>query len=239
MARPANDLAMYDDYADRWWSGETTWLRTLHAMVPARLRFFDRIVGDWRDKSVLDLGCGGGFMAEAMAEKGARVTGLDPARDALAAARRHAEQAGLEIDYREGQGEALPFDDGAFDIVLSCDALEHVEDLEKVLDEVARVVKPNGLFLFDTINRNPVASLVAVTMAERVLRMLPRGTHDPDLFIRPADLRRGLERRGFEVGRFQGLGPTGVSRRGDLTFGLVPTTAVNYLGSAKKRRAAR
>jgi 2-polyprenyl-6-hydroxyphenyl methylase/3-demethylubiquinone-9 3-methyltransferase len=239
MARPANDLEMYDAYADRWWSGEATWLRTLHNMVPARLRFFDRIVGDWRGRTVLDLGCGGGFMAEAMAKKGARVTGIDPAREALAAARRHAEHEGLEIAYREGKGEALPFDDDAFDICVSCDALEHVEDLEKVLDEVARVVKPGGLFLFDTINRNPVASLVAVTMAERVLRMLPQGTHDPDLFIRPGDLKRALERRGFEVGRFKGLGPTGVNRKGDLTFGLVPTTAVNYLGSARKRRAAR
>ena len=239
MPPAANDLEMYDAYADRWWSGEATWLRTLHNMVPARLKFFDRLVGDWRGKAVLDLGCGGGFMAEAMAAKGARVTGLDPAREALAAARRHAEAQGLAIDYREGQGEALPFADGAFDIVASCDALEHVDDLGRVLDEVARVLKPDGLFLFDTINRNPVASFVAVTMAERVLRMLPRGTHDPDLFIRPEDLKRSLERRGFEVGRFQGLGPTGVDRRGDLTFGLVPLTAVNYLGSARKLPATR
>ena len=239
MPPAANDLEMYDAYADRWWSGEATWLRTLHNMVPARLKFFDRLVGDWRGKKVLDLGCGGGFMAEAMAAKGARVTGLDPAREALAAARRHAEAQGLAIDYREGQGEALPFADGSFDIVASCDALEHVDDLGRVLDEVARVLKPDGLFLFDTINRNPVASFIAVTMAERVLRMLPRGTHDPDLFIRPEDLKRSLERRGFEVGRFQGLGPTGVDRRGDLTFGLVPLTAVNYLGSARKLPATR
>jgi 2-polyprenyl-6-hydroxyphenyl methylase/3-demethylubiquinone-9 3-methyltransferase len=202
------------------------------------MRYFDRLVGDWADLAVLDLGCGGGFMAEAMAAKGARVTGLDPAREALAAARRHAEEQGLAIDYREGKGEELPFEDGSFDVVVSCDALEHVEDLSRVLDEVARVLAPDGLFLFDTINRNPVASFVAVTMAERVLRMLPRGTHDPDLFIRPADLARALERRGFEVDRFQGLGPTGVDRRGALTFGLVPLTAVNYLGSARKWRAA-
>ncbi len=239
MARPANDLEMYDAYADRWWSGEATWLRTLHNMVPARMRFFDRLVGDWRGKTVLDLGCGGGFMAEAMAAKGARVTGVDPAREALAAARRHAEAQGLEIDYREGAGEALTFADASFDIVVSCDALEHVEDLDKVLDEIARVVRPGGLFLFDTINRNAVASFVAVTMAERVLRMLPRGTHDPELFIRPADLERALIKRGFEVGRFKGLGPTGVDRNGDLTFGLVPLTAVNYLGSARMRRNPR
>jgi 2-polyprenyl-6-hydroxyphenyl methylase/3-demethylubiquinone-9 3-methyltransferase len=239
MPPTANDLEMYDAYADRWWSGEARWLRTLHNMVPARMRFFDRLVGDWHGLRVLDLGCGGGFMAEAMAAKGARVTGVDIAAEALAAARRHAEQQGLAIDYREGRGEALPFADAAFDVVVSCDALEHVEDLGRVLDEVARVVTPDGLFLFDTINRNPVASFVAVTMAERVLRMLPQGTHDPDLFIRPEDLARALERRGFEVGRFQGLGPTGVDRRGDLTFGLVPLTAVNYLGYARKRPAAR
>lgn len=238
MSPIANNLEMYDAYADRWWSWEAAWLRTLHNMVPARLRYFDRLVGNWRGRSVLDLGCGGGFMAEAMAAKGAHVTGLDPAREALAAARRHAEERGLGIDYREGRGEELPFEDGAFDIIVSCDALEHVEDLGRVLDEVARVVKPGGLFLFDTINRNPVASFVAVTMAERVLRMLPQGTHDPDLFIRPADLQRALQRRDFEVARFQGLGPTGVDRRGALTFGLVPLTAVNYLGSARKRRAA-
>ncbi|MFW5680807.1 MAG: bifunctional 2-polyprenyl-6-hydroxyphenol methylase/3-demethylubiquinol 3-O-methyltransferase UbiG, partial [Pseudomonadota bacterium] len=195
------------------------------------------LVGDWHDKAVLDLGCGGGFMAEAMAEKGARVTGVDPAKSALEAARRHAAQAGLSIDYVEGVGEDLPLPDEAFDLVVSCDSLEHVRDLEQVLDEVVRVLKPGGLFLFDTINRNPLASFVVVTMGERVLRLLPEGTHDPALFIRPADLRRLLERRGLVVGRFAGLGPTGLSRRLDPTFGLVPFTAVNYLGSARKPAA--
>jgi 2-polyprenyl-6-hydroxyphenyl methylase/3-demethylubiquinone-9 3-methyltransferase len=234
MTRPANDLEMYDTHADRWWAEDTAWLRTLHNMVPARLRFFDPLVGGWPGRTVLDLGCGGGFMAEAMAEKGARVTGVDPAKAALEAARRHAAAAGLAIDYVEGVGEALPLPDAAFDIVVSCDSLEHVSDLGQVLDEVARVLKPGGLFLFDTINKNPLASFVVVTMGERVLRLLPRGTHDPALFIRPGDLRRMLEARGLVVGRFAGLGPTGVSRRLDPTFGLVPFTAVNYLGSARK-----
>ncbi len=235
MATP-NDLTMYDTFADRWWSGEAAWLRTLHNMVPARMRFFDRLVGDWTDQTVLDLGCGGGFMAEAMARKGARVTGLDQAKGAIAAARRHAEQEGLAIDYREGVGEALPFADGAFDIVVSCDALEHVDDLDKVLDEIARVVRLGGLFLFDTINKNVLSRFVVVTMGERVLRLMPEGTHDAGLFIRPADLQRALARRGFEVGRFKGFGPIGVDSRLDPVFGFIPLTAVNYLGSAKKRR---
>ncbi|TVQ38685.1 MAG: 3-demethylubiquinone-9 3-O-methyltransferase [Geminicoccaceae bacterium] len=233
--RPANDLEMYDAHAERWWAGDTAWLRTLHNMVPARLRHFDRIVGDWQGLEVLDLGCGGGFMAEAMAEKGAKVTGVDPAAQALAAARRHAERMGLSIDYVEGVGEALPLPDHRFDVVVACDSLEHVADLERVLDEVTRVLKPGGWFLFDTINKNPLASFVVVTMGEKVLRLLPEGTHDPALFIRPADLQRALTRRGYTVGRFQGFGPTGINRRLDPTFGLVPLTAVNYLGSAKKR----
>lgn len=239
MAATPNDLRMYDTYADRWWSGEAAWLRTLHNMVPARFAFFDPLVRDWSDKTVLDLGCGGGFMAEALARRGARVTGLDPAGEALAAARAHAEREGLAIDYREGVGENLPFADASFEIVVSCDALEHVADLDAVLDEVARVLEPGGLFLFDTINKNPLASFVVVTMGERILRLLPEGTHDPELFIKPTELKRALARRGFDVGRFKGLGPTGVDRRFDPTFGLVPTTSVNYLGSAKKRAPAR
>ena len=234
MARPRNDLEMYERYGARWWAGDTAWLRTLHAMVPARLRFFDPLVGSWQDRTVLDLGCGGGFMAEAMAAQGAVVTGLDPAKAALVAARRHAAEQGLSIRYVEGVGEALPFADAGFDVVVSCDALEHVADLERVLDEVARVLRPGGLFLFDTINKNPLASFVVVTMGEKILRLLPEGTHDPDLFIRPRDLRRALERRGFRVGPFKGLGPAGLNRRLDPTFALLPTTAVNYLGSASK-----
>jgi len=239
MTKHANDLEMYDRYADRWWSDEAAWLRTLRNMVPARLRFFDELVGDWRGKTVLDVGCGGGFMTEAVARRGAHVTGIDPAGEAIAAARRHAEAEGLTIAYHEGVGEALPFGDAAFDIVLCCDALEHVADLERVLDEIARVLVPGGLFLFDTINKNRIASFLVVTMGEQVLRLLPEGTHDPDLFIRPRDLGARLKRRGFAVGRFKGFGPTGVTRRLDPTFGFVPMTTVNYLGSARKRAATR
>jgi 2-polyprenyl-6-hydroxyphenyl methylase/3-demethylubiquinone-9 3-methyltransferase len=238
MAATPNDLSMYDTFADRWWSGEAAWLRTLHNMVPARMRYFDRVIRDWTGQTVLDLGCGGGFMAEAMAKKGAAVTGLDQARGAIAAARRHAEQEGLAIDCREGVGEDLPFADGAFDVVVSCDALEHVADLEQVLDEVTRVLRPGGLFLFDTINKNALSSFVVVTMGERVLRLLPEGTHDAAMFIKPAELKRALTRRGFDVGRFKGFGPVGVDRRLDPVFGFVPLTAVNYLGSATKRRRA-
>jgi 2-polyprenyl-6-hydroxyphenyl methylase/3-demethylubiquinone-9 3-methyltransferase len=230
----ANDLAIYDKVADDWWRGETRWLRVLANLVPARLRFFDRHMADWAGRDVLDLGCGGGFMAEAMARRGARVTGVDPAAKAVAAARGHAAAEGLSIRYETGVGEALGFADASFDAVVCVDVLEHVADLDRVLAEVTRVLRPGGWFLFDTINRNPLASLVVVTGAERVLGLLPRGTHDPAMFIRPAELRGRLDRLGYAVESFAGIGPTGVNRRGDFTFGVLPFTGIVYAGAARR-----
>ncbi|MBK5926777.1 bifunctional 2-polyprenyl-6-hydroxyphenol methylase/3-demethylubiquinol 3-O-methyltransferase UbiG [Rhodobaculum claviforme] len=233
-AEPArNDLSIYDTAAGHWWSDDVRWVRTLRNMVPGRLSWFDRHI-DWRDRAVLDLGCAGGFMAEALAERGAHVTGIDPAARAIAAARAHAEARGHDIAYDIGVGEALPYADAGFDAVVCVDVLEHVADLTRVLAEVARVLRPGGLFLFDTINRNPLARLATVTVAEDILRLLPRGTHDPALFIKPAELRRGLRDAGLVAGRFTGLGPRGINRRGDLTFGRLPLTAILYMGVARK-----
>ncbi|MEM9726424.1 MAG: bifunctional 2-polyprenyl-6-hydroxyphenol methylase/3-demethylubiquinol 3-O-methyltransferase UbiG [Pseudomonadota bacterium] len=227
-----NDLTIYDQVAEQWWSDEIPWVRTLKNMVAGRLRYFDGLA-EWDGRDVLDLGCAGGFMAEALAERGATVSGIDPAADAIAAAKRHAAESGLKIDYTVGVGEALPYADGAFDIVVCVDVLEHVSDLAKVLDETARVLRPGGLFLFDTINRNPLASFAVVTLGERVLRLLPRGAHDPTLFIKPKELRAGLEAAGFTVGPFTGLGPRGLNRKLDFTFGRLPGTAIIYMGSAR------
>ena len=228
-----NDLTIYDAVAEDWWRDDIRWVRTLKNMVPGRLGWFDRQI-DWTGKRVLDLGCAGGFMAEALDERGARVTGIDPAADAIAAARVHAAEAGRQISYDVGVGEALPYDDGAFDAVVCVDVLEHVTDLQQVLAEVARVLVPGGLFLFDTINRNALARLAVITMAEDVLRLLPRGTHDPAMFIRPGELRQGLARAGLVAGRFTGLGPRGMTRRGDFTFGRLPGTVIIYMGTARK-----
>jgi 2-polyprenyl-6-hydroxyphenyl methylase/3-demethylubiquinone-9 3-methyltransferase len=189
---------------------------------------------DWQGKKVLDVGCAGGFMAEALDERGAIVTGIDPAEEAIAAARAHARQNGRNITYDVGVGEALPYGDGSFDAVVCVDVLEHVSDLNKTIQEIARVLKPGGLFLFDTINRNPIARFATITMAEDVLRLLPRGTHDPDLYIKPAELRDIMGRAGLEPGRFTGLGPRGINRRFDPTFGPLPTKAILYMGTASK-----
>lgn len=228
-----NDLTIYDTYADKWWSDDIRWVRTLKNLVPGRLKHFDRLI-DWQGKQVLDLGCAGGFMAEALARRGAQVTGIDPAAEAIAAARQHAQAQGLQIGYDVGVGEALPYDPAGFDAVVCVDVLEHVTDLQKVMHEVARVLRPGGLFLFDTINRNPLARLATITVAEDILRLLPRGTHDPALFIKPAELRKAMGTAGLVPARFTGLGPRGVNRRLDLTFGPLPLTAILYMGHARK-----
>jgi 2-polyprenyl-6-hydroxyphenyl methylase/3-demethylubiquinone-9 3-methyltransferase len=228
-----NDLTIYDTYADKWWSDDIRWVRTLKNLVPGRLKHFDTLI-DWQGKDVLDLGCAGGFMAEALAKRGAQVTGIDPASDAITAARQHAQTEGLRIAYDVGVGEALPYDAAGFDAVVCVDVLEHVTDLQKVMFEVARVLRPGGLFLFDTINRNPLARLATITVAEDILRLLPRGTHDPAMFIKPAELRTAMRTAGLVPSRFTGLGPRGVNRRLDLTFGPLPLTAILYMGHAHK-----
>ncbi|MEL6586766.1 MAG: bifunctional 2-polyprenyl-6-hydroxyphenol methylase/3-demethylubiquinol 3-O-methyltransferase UbiG [Pseudomonadota bacterium] len=234
--RLRNDLTIYDDVAAQWWSDDLRWVRTLKNLVPGRLAFFDRHM-DWTGKRVLDLGCAGGFMAEALAAKGAQVTGIDPAVEAVAAARAHAARGGFDIRYDVGVGEALPYGDGAFDHVVCVDVLEHVADLPQVLAEVARVLKPGGAFLYDTINRNPIARLATITVAEDVLRLLPRGTHDPEMFITPAELHGALSAAGLEPGPETGLGPRGVNRRFDLVFGPLPLKLVLYIGLARKPAA--
>lgn len=228
-----NDLTIYDKAADRWWSDDIRWVRTLKNLVPGRLSWFDRQI-DWQGKAILDLGCAGGFMAEALALRGATVTGIDPAAAAIDAARAHASEAGLQISYEVGVGEALPYATASFDAVICVDVLEHVSDLGKVMAEISRTLRPGGLFLFDTINRNPLARLATVTIAENLLRLLPRGTHDPSMFIKPTELRIAMQRAGLVPGAITGLGPRGINRRLDLTFGPMPLTAVLYMGVARK-----
>ena len=181
-----------------------------------------------------DVGDAGGFMAEALAARGAHVSGIDPAEATINAARAHARAQGLRIGYDVGVGEALPYDDACFDAVVCVDVLEHVADLHKVMAEVTRVLRPGGLFLFDTINRNPLARLATITVAEDLLRLLPRGTHDPAKFIKPAELRAVLQGAGLVPGAFTELGPRGINRRLDLTFGPRPMTAILYMGTARK-----
>lgn len=228
-----NDLSIYDAVAADWWSDEIRWVRTLKNLVPGRLAWFDAFA-QWEGKAVLDLGCAGGFMAESMADRGAVVTGIDPAADAIKAAHVHAKATGRNVRYDVGVGEKLPYGDTTFDIVVCVDVLEHVTDLTAVITEIARVLKPGGIFLFDTINRNLLSRFVVITVAEEILGLLPKGTHDPELFLKPIELRHELERAGLSVGPTKGLGPRGINRCGDFLFGPIPTRAIIYMGVAYK-----
>ncbi len=228
-----NNLEVYDEVASQWWSDDIRWVRTLKNLVPGRLKWFDCHI-HWQGLTVLDLGCAGGFMAEALSDRGAQVTGIDPAAKAIDAARAHAAASGKSIQYDVGVGEDLPYKNGHFDAVVCVDVLEHVKDLTKVMAMVERVLKPGGTFLFDTINRNPISRLGAITIAENILCLLPKGTHDPALFIKPKELRFALENAALVPGPMTGLGPRGINRRGDLTFGPLPLQSVIYMGLARK-----
>jgi 2-polyprenyl-6-hydroxyphenyl methylase/3-demethylubiquinone-9 3-methyltransferase len=170
-----NDLSIYDkSMPDEWWSDDVRWIRTLKNMVPGRLSWIDRFI-DWTGKR----GAGPWLRRRLHGRSAARprrvVTGIDPAAEAVAAARAHAAQSGRTIRYDIGVGEALPYADARFDAVVCVDVLEHVTDLDRVLAEMERVLRPGGLFLFDTINRNTlIARLATITVAEDILRLLPQ-----------------------------------------------------------------
>lgn len=228
-----NDLSIYDTVVGQWWSDDVRWVRTLRNMVPARLSWFDKYI-DWQGRHVLDLGCAGGFMSEALAERGDVVSGIDPAAKAIDAAIAQTQKNKSGITYSVGEGEALPYRDGEFDAVLCVDVLEHVADLSQVLAEIERVLRPGGVFLYDTINRNPISKMVTVAVAEDLLKLLPKGTHDPDLFIKPSELKSSLSNAGLVPGPITGLGPRRLNRRGDFVFGTVPMRTVIYMGLARK-----
>jgi 2-polyprenyl-6-hydroxyphenyl methylase/3-demethylubiquinone-9 3-methyltransferase len=234
-----NDLTIYDTWAPRWWDGSARWLRTLHNMVPARLAYFETVISSWDGLNVLDLGCGGGFMSDALAQRGAKVIGFDPSVEAIGAARRHAAVRHFDIDYRIGVGETLDLESNSIDVVVCVDVLEHLASVPDTLDQITRVLRPGGTFVFDTINRNVLSRFLVVTMAENVLSLLPRGAHDPNLFIKPSELERELYTREFENISFSGLGPTGLNNKLDFTFGRVPTTLVQYMGTAQLRTPPR
>jgi len=229
-----NDQSIYEDNAQAWWEGSQKFMRLLANQVPARLEYFDRIAPDWEGLDVLDLGCGGGFMAEALARRGARVTGVDPSLASLEAAQKHARTQGLDIAYHAGIGEAIPIESRSFDRVVCVDVLEHVQDVEKVLSEAYRVLRPQGIFFFDTVNRNWLSRLIIITLAENIVKALPRGAHDAAKFIRPVELQRQLENIGFTVDprTFSGLTSVGFDQRKDMVFGLTPATWTLYLGYA-------
>jgi len=199
-----NSLAFYDEQADQWWS-ETATIFPLSQLNPLRFQYFDRDVPDWRELRVLDVGCGGGYTCEFLARRGAEVTGIDQSLKCIEVARAHATSNGFSIDYCAGVGEKLPFAAAQFDVVLCVDVLEHVQSAAATVTEISRVLKPGGLFCFDTINRTWQSRWLMIWLLEDMLRQIPRGVHDWRKFIPPEALHDWLEQTGFAAVEMQGF----------------------------------
>jgi 2-polyprenyl-6-hydroxyphenyl methylase / 3-demethylubiquinone-9 3-methyltransferase len=244
-ARCSIDNEYYEGMDELWWDPAGP-AAILHAINRPRVGFYLRQLGDLSGRRVLDAGCGGGLVARELAAAGAEVVGVDRSQGSLGVARRAVGSIG-SFAPAQGRLERLPFAAGAFDAVVAADVLEHLPDLPAAVAELARVLRPGGSFLFDTVNRTPWSWFTAVFGLEQVLRMVPRGTHDWRLFIRPAELDRLLAGAGLAKVEVIGLAPRigpGVVARGLLTRRIdVPTFATgngrraSYLGHYRKAPA--
>jgi 2-polyprenyl-6-hydroxyphenyl methylase/3-demethylubiquinone-9 3-methyltransferase len=219
------ELAKFGELAHHWWDPDGDF-RPLHQINPLRLDWIDRQAG-LAGKTVVDIGCGGGILAESMAQRGADVLGIDLSTKPLKVAQLHALESGCpRLRYREVAAEALAAEQpAAFDVVSCMEMLEHVPDPASVVRACATLVKPGGWVFFSTINRNPKAWLFAIVGAEHVLRLLPKGTHEYARFIRPSELSRWAREAGLEPAGFQGLEYNPLTGR----YWLSADTSVNYL----------
>ena len=220
------EIAKFDELAHRWWdpAGE---FKPLHDINPLRLAWIER-QAPLSGRAALDVGCGGGILAEAMARAGAKVTGIDLSEKALRVAQLHLEISRLEIRYERTSAEALAAGHaGGFDVVTCMELLEHVPEPAGMVAACARLVRPGGKVFFSTINRNPKAYLFAVLGAEYVLGLLPRGTHDYQRFIRPSELARWCRAGGLEMQELAGMTYNPLTKR----YSLGADCDVNYLMS--------
>ena len=224
------ELAKFSDLAHRWWDPDSEF-RPLHQINPLRLEWIDALAG-LPGKMVLDVGCGGGILAEAMARRGANVLGIDLATKPLKVAQLHALQAQASgVEYREVAAEALAEEmPGRFDTVTCMEMLEHVPDPSAIVGACATLVKPGGWVFFSTLNRNAKAFVFAIVGAEHVLKLLPKGTHEYARFIRPSELAAWCRAAELSLVEMRGMQYNPLSRR----YSLSGDTSVNYLMAWRK-----
>jgi 2-polyprenyl-6-hydroxyphenyl methylase / 3-demethylubiquinone-9 3-methyltransferase len=224
------ELAKFSELAHRWWDPESEF-RPLHQINPLRLEWIDELAS-LRGKSVVDVGCGGGILAEAMARRSGQVLGIDLAVRPLGVARLHALETGVDnLEYREVPAESLAAEQpGAFDVVTCMEMLEHVPDPSSVVRACGAMVKPGGWVFFSTLNRNPKSFLFAIVGAEYVLNLLPKGTHEYARFIRPSELARWCRDANLTIEGSRGMQYNPLTRR----YWLSGDTSVNYLIACRK-----
>jgi 2-polyprenyl-6-hydroxyphenyl methylase/3-demethylubiquinone-9 3-methyltransferase len=224
-----NELDKFSQLAHRWWDPNSEF-KPLHEINPLRLEWIDGHAGI-SGKSVLDVGCGGGILAESMAQRGAEVTGIDLSDKALGVARLHLLESGNRVAYRKVSAEELAGEmPGSFDVVTCMEMLEHVPEPASTIAACAALVKPGGHVFFSTINRNAKAYVMAVVGAEYILRLLPKGTHDYAKFIKPSELSRWAKSVGLEPDELIGMGYNPFTRR----YSLGRDTDVNFLVHTRK-----
>jgi 2-polyprenyl-6-hydroxyphenyl methylase/3-demethylubiquinone-9 3-methyltransferase len=225
-----SELAKFSALAHHWWD-PTSEFKPLHDINPLRLSYVARQCGGLAGKAVLDVGCGGGILTEAMAHDGAKVTGIDLSEKALGVARLHQIESGASVDYRLMSAEALALEAPAsFDVVTCMELLEHVPDPASTIDACAKLVRAGGYVVFSTINRNAKAYALAIVGAEYVLRLLPRGTHDYARFLKPSEIAAFARKAELETDAIIGMTYNPFAK----SYRLEADTSVNYIMSFRR-----
>ena len=224
-----SEIKKFEALAHRWWDPDSEF-KPLHRINPLRLEYIESLVG-LEDKNVLDVGCGGGLLTEAMASKGARVVGIDMADKALRVAKLHLHESRLDVTYEKSSAEDFASRNSElFDVVTCMEMLEHVPEPAKVVRACADLVKPGGWTIFSTISKTPKAFLFAIIGAEHILKLLPKGTHEYRKFIKPSSLGDMMRDSGLEVEKTRGMGYNPITE----TFTLNNKLDVNYMLVGRK-----
>ncbi|MCP4874742.1 MAG: bifunctional 2-polyprenyl-6-hydroxyphenol methylase/3-demethylubiquinol 3-O-methyltransferase UbiG [Gammaproteobacteria bacterium] len=224
-----SEIDKFQSIASRWWDRESEF-KPLHEINPLRVAYIEQQAGELAGRKVLDIGCGGGILAEALAQKGAHVTGIDMADLSLKVARMHLHESELDIDYQLTTAEAFADRHAAqFDVVTCLEMLEHVPDPASVIASATRLLKADGVLFISTINRNPKSFVLAILGAEYILGLVPLGTHEYRKFIKPSEIATQFRKCGLQLTDTTGMTYNPVSKR----YSLGSDIDVNYLMTAK------
>jgi len=230
------DLEIYNQMD--WWHPKHSLLK----MVPVKFNYFKEKIGNLQDLKILDLGCGGGLLSEEFAKYGAKVTGIDISDNSIKIANKHAKDNNLFIEYKVGSAENIPAINNLFDVVICADCLEHVEDIEKVISEISRVLKKDGIFCYDTINRNVLSKIIAIWFVDRILRWQYKSlavtennykVHNWKKFIKPFELFHLLKKYNLKNQEVKGIIFAGI-KNGNIKTKIGNSTKIAYIGYAQR-----